>query len=87
MGRNSLRGPGINKWDIALFKNFLMREGKWRWQFRAEMFNAFNHPSFTTVANTLTTTASGIDPLANGFAGVTATRDARVVQFALKVNF
>jgi hypothetical protein len=87
MGRNSLRGPGIHKWDLAVFKNFGMREGKWRWQFRAEMFNAFNHPSFTTVANTLTTTAAGVDPAANGFAAVTATRDARVVQFALKLNF
>jgi len=39
------------------------------------------------VANTLTTTAAGVDPAANGFAAVTATRDARVVQFALKLNF
>jgi hypothetical protein len=87
MGRNSLRGPGIHKWDLAAFKNFTLREGKLRWQFRAEMFNAFNHPSFTGVSATLTTTASGVDPLANGFATITGTRDARVVQFALKVNF
>jgi len=87
MGRNSLRGPGINKWDLALFKTFTRRESKLRWQFRAELFNAFNHPSYTTVAASLTTTASGVDPLANNFARVTATRDARVAQLALRVNF
>ena len=87
MGRNSLRGPGINKWDLAAFKNFTIREGKLRWQFRAEMFNAFNHPSFTTLGTALTTSATGVDPLANNFATITATRDARVVQFALKMNF
>jgi hypothetical protein len=34
MGRNSLRGPGINKWDLSLFKNFAVAEGV-RLQFRA----------------------------------------------------
>jgi hypothetical protein len=33
MGRNSLRGPGINKWDHSLFKNFAVAEGV-RLQFR-----------------------------------------------------
>ena len=27
MGRNSLHGPGINKWDLSLFKNFAVAEG------------------------------------------------------------
>jgi hypothetical protein len=34
MGRDSLRGPGINKWDLSLFKNFAVAEGV-RLQFRA----------------------------------------------------
>jgi hypothetical protein len=86
LGRNALRGPGVNKWDLALFKNFRVREGK-NLQFRGELFNAFNHPSFTTVGRTLTTTATGVNPLASNFAVVTDTRDARVVQFALKLTF
>jgi hypothetical protein len=87
MGRNSLRGPGINKMDLALFKTFLMRESKLRWQFRAEAFNALNHPSFTTVGTSLTTSATAVDPNANSFAVITGTRDARVVQVAIKLNF
>jgi hypothetical protein len=87
MGRNSLRGPGVNKWDIAIFKNFALREKGASLQFRAEMFNAFNHPSFTTVGLSLTTSNAGVNPAANSFAAVTGTRDARVVQFALKLSF
>jgi hypothetical protein len=86
LGRNALRGPGVNKWDIALFKNFKVSEGK-NLQFRGEMFNAFNHPSFSTVGRTLSTTATAINPLASNFAVVTDTRDARVVQFGLKLTF
>jgi hypothetical protein len=86
MGRNSLRGPGDNKWDLSLFKNFVLREGV-RMQFRSEFFNAFNHPSFTTIGTSLTTTSMGVNPNVNNFGVVTGTRDARVIQFALKLNF
>jgi hypothetical protein len=86
MGRNSLRGPGVNKWDLAVFKNFRWTE-QVRAQFRAEMFNAFNHPSFTTVGTSLSTNAAGVNPNANSFAVVTGTRDARVVQFGLRITF
>ena len=48
MGRNSLRGPGVNKWDLSLFKNFRVRSVT-GFQFRSEFFNAFNHPSFTSM--------------------------------------
>jgi hypothetical protein len=86
MGRNTIRGPGIHKWDLALFKNFRIDEHK-RLQFRAEAFNAFNHPSFATVGRSLTTTATAVNPTAANFAVITDARDARVLQFALKLNF
>ncbi len=86
MGRNSLRNPGVNKWDFSLFKNFVVSEGA-RLQFRSEFFNAPNHPSFGPPANSLTTTAAGVNPNANSFAVITSTRDARVLQFALKLSF
>jgi len=41
----SLRGPGYENWDIALFKNVKIRE-RVNIQFRAESFNAFNTPQF-----------------------------------------
>jgi len=86
MGRNSLRGPGVNKWDLSLFKNFRLDE-RWRLQFRSEFFNAFNHPSFTSIGTTLNTTTTGVNPNVNNFAVVTGSRDARVLQFALKLTF
>jgi len=86
MGRNTLRYPGVNKWDLALFKTFVIAEGK-RLQFRGEFFNAFNHPNFTTLGTSLNTTATGVNPLLNSFAVITGTRDARVAQIALKLYF
>ena len=86
MGRNSLVGPGVNKWDLALFKTFAAGEGR-RLQFRGEFFNAFNHPNFTTVGATLNTSSTTVNPLVNSFAVVTGTRDARVAQVALKLYF
>jgi hypothetical protein len=45
--RNVLRGPQYFNADMALLKTFKMWEGQ-TLQFRAEAFNAFNHPSFNT---------------------------------------
>jgi hypothetical protein len=86
LGRNALRGPGVNKWDLAMFKNFKLSERK-TLQFRGEFFNAFNHPSFSSVGVSLTTTATGINPLGGNFGVVTDTRDARVMQLGLKLTF
>ncbi|MBI3208900.1 MAG: TonB-dependent receptor [Candidatus Solibacter usitatus] len=86
LGRNSFRYPGVNKWDLALFKTFKVAEGK-TMQFRGEFFNAFNHPSFTTVGITLNTSATTVNPLINSFGVITGTRDARVAQIALKIYY
>ncbi len=44
-GRNLLRAPGLNNWDISIFKRFPISEKK-QLEFRAEFYNAFNHPQF-----------------------------------------
>src|SRR5262249_40616992 len=41
--RNAFYGPGTNNWDLMLGKNF--RTEGLDIQFRAEFYNAFNHPS------------------------------------------
>ncbi|MBL8233926.1 MAG: carboxypeptidase regulatory-like domain-containing protein [Bryobacterales bacterium] len=87
LGRNSLRRPGINRWDASMMKNFYLDETRRYFQFRAEFFNAPNHPSFTTLGTALTTTNAGVDPTQNSFGAVTGSRDARVLQFALKLYF
>lgn len=47
--RNSLRGPGIEDWDMGLQKSFsLFGEGR-ELVFRADAFNAFNHPQWSSI--------------------------------------
>ncbi|MFB3902689.1 MAG: carboxypeptidase regulatory-like domain-containing protein [Acidobacteriota bacterium] len=44
-GYMNVVGPGVQLWDIGVIKNFPVKD-KYNVQFRWEMFNAFNHPSF-----------------------------------------
>jgi hypothetical protein len=45
-GRNTLRLPGINNFDLSLAKRFSLGEVK-TIEFRAEAYNAFNHAQYT----------------------------------------
>ena len=42
---SGIRGPGQARWDLSAIKNFPIRE-RLKMQFRAEAFNAWNHPNF-----------------------------------------
>ncbi len=46
LGRNTLRGPGLQEFDFSLFKNWPFWRERMRLQFRAEFFNLFNRPNF-----------------------------------------
>jgi len=83
-------GPGIQMWDLSLFKQFKFTE-RYQLQFRTEFFNAFNHPnfgnpnadigspgSFGRVSNTLA-------PILGNDSG--GPGDPREIQFALKLYF
>lgn len=78
-GRNILYGPGIHNWDIGIDKNFAipLREAM-RLQFRAEMFNAFNHAQFGQPNGSV---------VAPTFGQVNSARAPRLVQLALKLVF
>jgi hypothetical protein len=76
--RGAVNGPGLWRYDMALLKNTRIRESM-NLQFRAEAFNLFNHTNFQTVGTTLTTTST--------FGHVTAVRDPRILQLALKLAF
>ena len=90
------RGPGINNWDLALFKNIPLRGERLHLQFRAEAYNAFNHTQFSDTAGT-STTPGGVDTHAkfdaNGkqinpsFGQITAARANRRMQLALRLAF
>jgi len=81
MGRNVIRGPGINNWDISIAKDIKLTESK-SLEFRSEFFNAFNHVQF--YSPTLQNGLLGFDGL---FGQVTSDRGPRVIQFALKLYF
>jgi hypothetical protein len=81
MGRNVLRGPGINNWDFSLAKDIKLAESK-SLEFRSEFFNAFNHVQF--YSPTFQDGSIGGDSL---FGQVTSDRGPRVIQFALKAYF
>lgn len=74
-GANIITGPGVNNWDIAVEKNAQLREAL-RLQFRAELFNAWNHAQFKN--------PSSMVGDAN-FGQVIQTRDAREIQLGLKL--
>ena len=77
-GRNIVRALPLNTLDLGIFKNFALPREDMKLQFRAEMFNAFNHTNFT---------APNGDRAAAGFGTIRSTYPARQIQFALKFLF
>jgi hypothetical protein len=73
-------GPGINNWDMGIHKDTKIRENL-RIQFRAELFNAFNHAQFGLPNGRYNASTSST------FGRVTTTRDPRIVQFGIKIMF
>jgi Carboxypeptidase regulatory-like domain/TonB dependent receptor len=83
-------GPGIQMWDLSLFKNFRFTE-RWMLQFRAEFFNAFNHPNFANPSANIASPGS-FGKVSNTIAPILGTDsggpgDPREIQFALKLYF
>lgn len=76
-GRNAVRGPGLATADFSLFKTFIMTE-RARLQFRAEAFNAFNHPNFLLPEN---------DVASPEFGQILQAAPPRLLQLALKFIF
>ena len=88
-GRNSLIGPGLVNFDFSLFKNFPIRRVSDRFnaQFRAEMFNVFNHANFNAPTdNPAIFNASGAPIASAGLIDATST-SSRQMQFALKLTW
>ena len=75
--RRFFPGPGLNNWDLALHKMTRVSE-RTSVEFRAELFNAFNHAQFMNPAGDFNSSLFGL---------VTSARDPRIGQLALKLNF
>lgn len=86
--KDVFRGPGIENWDLSIFKNFRIYE-KSTLQFRWELYNAFNHPSFQGVNTSATFASPGATTQLNGqFGQVTSTNgQPRVMQGSLRFTF
>lgn len=70
-------GPGENNFDLALLKDFHLRESK-SLEFRAEFFNVFNHTQFESPNGNINSGTFGV---------VTGAQDPRIGQLALKFSF
>ena len=75
--RNAVRGPGFNRTDLSIFKNFNFGKAK-QIQIRIEGFNIFNQERFG-------------QPVANisaaNFGQLTSSDDGRIIQFGAKFSF
>ncbi len=75
-GRDILRCPGTNNWNLSIFKNFPIKE-RVSWQLRFEGFNTFNHAQFGQPD-------SGVNDPTFGVIGGLA-QNARIIQFGTKI--
>jgi len=85
LGRNTLRGPGLQEFDPSLFKNWSLKE-QMRLQFRAEFFNAFNHANFQMRSPKLFDGSGNLISTATVIGAPTAT-SAREIQFGLRLTW
>jgi hypothetical protein len=76
-GRNIISGPALSNTDLAVLKNFPLKE-QYRFQFRAEAFNAFNQVNFGEPIATVNAGPGVFGTIPSAAAG-------RVIQFALKL--
>jgi len=97
--RNQLYGPGLQRVDLSLFKNFQIYE-RLKLELRAEAFNVLNtaqfqNPNASLSINPLATGTSSTYPVAgftpvSSFGTVSATANAynpRLIQFAARLKF
>jgi hypothetical protein len=76
--RNILVGPGERTWNLVVAKNFPVAGERARFQFRWEMFNAFNRANFNAPNTNINSGAFGI---------VTGAGSARTMLFGLRLDY
>src|SRR5262249_20206229 len=84
VGRNTIIGPGVGDVDLALGRNFRLRE-KESLLFKAEMFNTMHHTNLGLPNGTVLTAAGAANPSAGRITYTTTS--SRQIQFALRFNF
>jgi hypothetical protein len=87
--RNNLRGPQYFDMDMGLGKNFPLTSERLKMQFRADAFNVFNHPNFSTPCTDITNVSClfGTISSTEGTGIRNAASAARVLQVSLRLEF
>ena len=75
--RNSVYNPGLQSWNLALFKTFKIRESH-NLQFRADAYNFINHPNWGSTDS---------NPRSGTFGKVTSKSSNRQMQVSLRYQF
>jgi hypothetical protein len=75
--RNRIHNPGFQNWNIGLYKKFAVTE-RTGFQFRAQAFDAFNHPNWN---------GADFNPTSATFGKVTAKSNERNIQLSLRFYF
>jgi hypothetical protein len=83
--KDVIRGPGINNWDVSIFKHFPIRE-RAAFQLRWEMYNALNHTQFGGVDTSTRFDAAGRQTNTR-FGALISSRDARRMQGSVRFSF
>ena len=84
-GRTVIQLPGINNWNLALFKNFAV-SGARKIQFRVEAYNVLNTTQFRNVDRGARFDATGAQVNAN-FGKANVARNPRIMQVSVRFNF
>ncbi len=79
--RNNLRGPKFVNMDLGLGKDFAIYADQVKLRFRADAFNAFNHPSFNNPSNDITQSSGPFGVISS------TSSAARVLQLSLRLEF
>ena len=83
--RTVLQLPGINNWNLALFKNFSLG-GPRKFQFRVEAYNILNTLQFRDVDRGARFDPAGVQVNAN-LGTATAARNPRIMQMSFRFTF
>jgi hypothetical protein len=88
--RDQYYGPGLVNFDLSTSKDFFLGSERYKLQFRADLFNLFNHTNFANPTALFSSSSFGkiTSTVGNATAGTGgAIGGARLAQFALRFNF
>jgi hypothetical protein len=85
LGRNTLYGPGVNNWDLSIYRKLKFTE-RLGGELRLESYNTFNHTQFSGYNAALQFDTKG-NQVNAAFDTPNGARPARRVQIAVRLNF